>query len=275
MDMINYSEDVFLNIKSEVKALVEKLEIEDSHFIPISAKYGDNVVDPSGNMNWYKGKTFLNLIETVEIKKDKNSASPRFPVQTIIRPHTKEFHDYRGYAGRIAGGVFRPGDEVTVLPSLRKSKITSIDSFGKTFSESLAGDSVSISLDDQIDISRGDMLVSSSDLPEISQEINLMACWFNEKPLKVGGKYLMRINSNEAGCIIKSVNYRMNIETLEHDFENTAVNMNDIAEISIKTSKPVFFDSYKKNNITGSLILVDEGTNETMAAGMIVEKSLT
>lgn len=270
MDMINYSETVFLKIKSEVETLVKKLEIEDSHYIPISAKYGDNVVDRSENMKWYNEETFLKLIETIEIKKDKNSVSPRFPVQTIIRPHTEEYHDYRGYAGRVAGGVFRPGDEITVLPSMRKSKINSIDCFGKTFSESVAGDSVAISLNDQIDISRGDMLVSGTDLPVISQDINLMACWFNEKPLKVGGKYLMRINSNEAGCIIKSVNYRMNIDTLEHDFENITINMNDIAQISIKTSKPVFFDAYKKNNITGSLILVDEGTNETMAAGMIV-----
>jgi sulfate adenylyltransferase subunit 1 len=270
MDMINYSETVFLKIKSEVLALVKKLQIEDSHFIPISAKYGDNVVDSSENMTWYNGDTFLNLIETIEIKKEKNSISQRFPVQTIIRPHTEEFHDYRGYAGRVAGGIFRPGDEVTVLPSMRKSKIKSIDSFGKTFSESVEGDSVAISLEDQIDISRGDMLVSGMDVPVISQDINLMACWFNEKPLKTGGKYLLRINSNEAGCIIKAVNYRMNIDTLEHDFENTSVNMNDIASITIKTSKPVFFDAYKKNNITGSLILVDEGTNETMAAGMII-----
>jgi len=271
MDMINYSETVFLKIKSEVEALVKKLEIEDSHFIPISAKYGDNVVDISENMKWYNGETFLKLIETIEIKKDKNSISPRFPVQTIIRPHTEEFHDYRGYAGRVAGGVFRPGDEITVLPSMRKSKIKSIDSFGKTFSESVAGDSVAISLDDQIDISRGDMLVSGLDVPVISQDINLMVCWFNEKPLKAGGKYLLRINSNEAGCIIKAVNYRMNIDTLEYDFENTSINMNDIANITIKTSKPVFFDAYKKNNITGSLILIDEGTNETIASGMIIE----
>ena len=153
----------------------------------------------------------------------------RFPVQTIIRPHTSEFHDYRGYAGRVAGGVFRPGDEVTVLPSLLKSKIKSIDVLGKTLSETIAGESVTISLEDQIDISRGDMLVSSDSLPVISQDINLMICWFNERPLKVGGKYLIRINSNEAGCIVKSVNYRMNINTLEQDTVNKTINMNDIA----------------------------------------------
>lgn len=270
MDMINWSESVFSKIKNDVLLLTEKLNIPDVNFIPISAKYGDNVVDRSGNMDWYEGKTFLNLIETIEISKNKSPDNKRFPVQTVIRPHTSEYHDYRGYAGRVAGGVFRPGDEVTVLPSLRKSKISSIDVLGKSLSETISGDSVAISLEDQIDVSRGDMLVSTDDLPVISQDINLMVCWFNERPLKVGGKYLIRINSNEAGCIIKAVNYRMNISTLENDFENLSIKMNDLANISIKTSKPVFFDSYKKNNITGSMIFIDEGTNETVGAGMIV-----
>ena len=270
MDMVNWSESVYTKIINELGLLAEKLNITDTHYIPISAKYGDNVVDRSENMNWYSGKTFLNLIETVEIRKNKNPETKRFPVQTIIRPQTKEFHDYRGYAGRVAGGSFKLGDEITVLPSLRKSKIKSIDVLGKTLSETVAGDSVSISLEDEIDISRGDMLVSSSDLPVISQDINLMICWFNEHPMKVGGKYLMKINSNEAGCIMKSVNYRMNINTLENDFENRSINMNDIANVTIKTSKPIFFDSYKVNNITGSMIFIDEGTNETVAAGMII-----
>ncbi len=270
MDMINWDESVYTNIKNELALLVDKLNIADSHFIPISAKYGDNVVDKSEKMNWYHGKTFLKLIESIEIRKNKNPDIKRFPVQTIIRPNTSEFHDYRGYAGRVAGGVFRPGDEVTVLPSLLKSKIKSIDVLGKTLSETIAGDSVTISLEDQIDISRGDMLVSSDDLPVISQDIKLMICWFNERPMKIGGRYLIKINSNEAGCIVKSVNYRMNINNLENDFENRTINMNDIASITIKTSKPMFFDSYKKNNITGSMIFIDEGTNETVAAGMIV-----
>ena len=221
-------------------------------------------------MDWYKGKTFLDLIETIEIDKNKNPDSQRFPVQTIIRPHKAEYHDYRGYAGRVAGGIFKPGDEIVALPSLRKSKIKSIDILGKTLSESVEGDSVSISLEDEIDISRGDMIASANDLPVISQDINLMICWFNEKPLKPGGKYLIRINSNEAGCIVKSVAYRMNINTLENDHVNTEINMNDIANITIRTSKPVFFDSYKKNNTTGSMIFIDEGTNETVAAGMII-----
>ncbi|HUX57195.1 MAG TPA: GTP-binding protein [Bacteroidales bacterium] len=270
MDMINWSEQVYNNIKTELGLLVEKLNIPDAHYIPISAKYGDNVVDSSENMNWYNGITFLDLIETIEIRKIKNPENQRFPVQAVIRPHTEEYHDYRGYAGRVAGGIFRPGDEVTVLPSLRRSKIKSIDSFGKTFSETNARESITISLEDEIDISRGDMIAATHDLPVISQDINLMICWFNERSLKVGGKYLIRINSNETGCIIKTVNYRMNIDTMEQDLENLAINMNDIAHITIKTSKPVFFDTYKKNNITGSMIFINEATNETMAAGMIV-----
>lgn len=270
MDMVNWSMATFDSIKAELVLLADKLNIPDIHFIPISAKLGDNVVDKSVNMDWYTGKTFLNLIETIEISKNKNPDSKRFPVQTIIRPHKSEFHDYRGYAGRVAGGIFRPGDEIVALPSLRKSKIKSIDTLGKTLSETVEGDSVAISLEDEIDISRGDMLVSADDLPSISQDINLMICWFNEKPLKTGVKYLVRINSNESGCIVKSVGYRMNINTLENDLVNTAINMNDIAYITIKTSKPVFFDTYKKNNTTGSMIFIDEGTNETVAAGMIV-----
>jgi sulfate adenylyltransferase subunit 1 len=269
MDMAGWSETAYNNIKSELALLVKKLDIPDVHYVPISAKYGDNVVEPSENMNWYNGKTFLKLIETIEIDKNKDPENQRFPIQTIIRPNTSEHHDYRAYSGRVAGGIFRPGDEITVLPSMLKSKIKSIDIFGRSLPESQTGDSVSISLEDQIDISRGDMLVSSYDLPFASQEINLMICWFNEKPMKVGGRYLIRMNTNEAGCVIKSVNYRMNINTLEKDFENITIKMNDIANINIKTSRPVFFDPYKKNNTTGSLIFIDEGTNETVAAGMI------
>jgi sulfate adenylyltransferase subunit 1 len=270
MDMVDWSETVYNNIKSELAKLVKKLDINDVYYVPISAKYGDNVVERSENMKWYNGKTFLTLIETIEIRKNRNPGNQRFPVQTIIRPHTSEHHDYRGYAGRVAGGVFRPGDKVTVLPSMISSRIKSIDVMGKNLMRTFSGDSVAISLEDQIDISRGDMLVSPDDIPIISQDINLIICWFNEKPLRVGGKYLVRMNTNEAGCVIKTVNYRMNINTLEKDFEDIEIKMNDIANIRIRTSKPVFFDAYKKNNITGSLILIDEGTNETVASGMIM-----
>jgi len=269
MDMVKYSESVFGEIKYELNRVSEKLNIEDPQYIPISAKYGDNVVDQSQNMKWYTGKTFLRFIETVEIEKNKNPESPRFPVQTIIRPQSEEHHDYRGYAGRVASGVFKPGDKIAVLPSHQTSTIKSIDIFEKSLSEATAGDSISITLDDQIDISRGDLLAKPDDLPLLSQNIPLMACWFNEKPLSPGGRYIVRNYSHDTGCIVKSIDYRMNIDTLEKDTGALSVGMNDIAHLTIKTSKPLYFDPYKKNNITGSLILIDEGTNETVAAGMI------
>jgi sulfate adenylyltransferase subunit 1 len=271
MDLVNFSESVFSAIKRELGNVADILEIEDPQYIPISAKRGDNVVEPSENMKWYTGKTFLRFIETVEVKKNKNSVDPRFPVQTIIRPQTTEFHDYRGYAGRVAGGKFTKGDEIIVLPSMMRSVIKSIDVFDRSLNEAITGDSATITLEDQIDISRGNLLAKPDKMPETSQDINLMACWFNEKPLQQNCRYIVRNYGNEAGCIVKSVDYKMNINTLEKDTSDITVRMNDIAHIRIKTSKPLFFDAYKKNNITGSLILVDETTNETVAAGMISE----
>lgn len=270
MDMVNYSEQVFGEIKASLAGISASLEIEDPQYIPISAKYGDNVVDKSTNMDWYNGSTFLHFIETVEIKKNKNTDNPRFPVQTIIRPQTDDHHDYRGYAGRIAGGTFNTGDEVMILPSLKTSRIKSIDVFEKSLANATTGDSVTLTLEDQIDISRGDLLVKPGDMPVNSQDITMMVCWFNEKPLQPRGRYMVRNYSNEAGCLIKSIDFKVNISTLRKETDDLTVNMNDIAEIRIRTSKPLYYDSYRKNNITGSLILVDEGTNETVAAGMII-----
>lgn len=270
MDMVNWSAEVFENIRKDISVLSKKLQIKNDFFIPISAKYGDNVVDRSDNMPWYKGQTLLSLLETIEIKKDRNSGGSRFPVQTVIRPHSPEYHDYRGYAGRVSGGQFRSGDEVLVLPANLKSKIKSIEIAGRTVSECRTGESVSILLEDEIDISRGDMLVSPDDAPVCGQEFDVTVCWFNERPLSKSDRYIVRFNTNEAGCIVKSINFRTDINTLEKDSKDLIVNMNDIAGITIKTSKKIFFDSYKKNNITGSMIFVNEGTNETCGAGMIV-----
>ncbi len=269
MDMMGYSEEVYMKIKEELAALSLKLKIDDVHYIPISAKYGDNVVQPSENMRWYDGKTFLRLIETIEIKKDKNSNVSRFPVQAVIRPLSEVHHDYRGYAGRVAGGVFSTGDPVTILPSMITSRISGINTMEISHSKAINGDSVTITLEDQVDVGRGNLIVKENDLPESGQDISLMTCWFNEVPLKVGGKYLVRNYSNETACLIKSVGYRMNINTLEKETGNLDIRMNDIASITIRTAKPLFYDSYKKNNITGSLIFIDEGTNETVAVGMI------
>jgi sulfate adenylyltransferase subunit 1 len=270
MDMVGYSEEIFKTIKSNLVKLVKKLKIEDAHYIPISAKYGDNVVVKSANMAWYDNLTFLQLIETIEIKKDKGPSAARFPVQTVIRPLSTEYHDYRGYTGRVTGGTFNTGDEIVILPSLKRSRIRSIETMDKSLKSAFPGDSISITLEDQIDISRGDMIVKSDAIPGSGQHISLMTCWFNERPLKSGRRFIVRNNTNETRCEIISVNYKMDIGTLDKETEDDTVYMNDIANISIKTAKPLFFDSYNDNNITGSLVFIEEGTNETAGVGMIV-----
>jgi sulfate adenylyltransferase subunit 1 len=273
MDMVDHSEAVFLKIKDDLSRLADKLKITDSYFIPISAKNGDNVVEPSVKMKWYTGITFLKYIETIEINREKDFHQARFPVQTVLRPLSSDYHDYRGYAGRVAGGTFRPGDEIIALPSMIRSKIKSINDAERIVSEAVTGDSVSITLDDPIDIGRGDIIVKPGEIPRSGQDISMMVCWFNERPLKPRGKYLIRNNSSETTCVIKSINYRMNMKTLERDTADLTTKMNDISNISIHTAKPMFHDAYVQNNITGSLIFIEEGTNETVAAGMIMYES--
>ncbi|MBN1142956.1 MAG: GTP-binding protein [Bacteroidales bacterium] len=268
MDLVEYSETVFNAIRTELVSLSGKLMVEDARYIPISARVGDNVVTPSENMPWYKGKTFLELLEDLEIKKDKSVFEARFPVQTVIRPLSEAHHDYRGYAGRVAGGSFKPGDEVVVLPSMHKSSIKSIDVYNGALPEASTGDSVTITLQDQIDVSRGNILVKDN-MPRIGQDISLMLCWFNEKPMKAGNRYRIRNYSNETTCLVKTVDYKMNINNLEETRDDLTVYMNDIAHVMVRTSSALIYDPYAQNNITGSIILIDEGTNETVAAGMI------
>ncbi|MFN8241202.1 MAG: GTP-binding protein [Bacteroidales bacterium] len=270
MDMVEYAESVFNKIMSDLGIIADKLGVEDPRYIPISAKYGDNVVDRSDKMNWYNGPTFLSFIENVEIKKDKGSTIKRFPVQTVIRPQSDSYHDYRGYAGRVASGTFRPGDEIVVMPSMARSRVKTVDVFEKSLDSCSVGESVTIALEDQIDISRGDIFVGGDDMPTNGQDIDVMLCWFNERPLQINGRYMVRNYSNDAICAVKSVENKININTLENEYADLAVKMNDIARIRLRSSRPLIYDSYKKNNITGSLILIDESTNETVAAGMII-----
>lgn len=274
MDLVEYREKRYNEVVENLKSLVSKLNISNPHFLPISAKFGDNVVARSPNMEWYIGLPLIELLETVEILKDKDLVNPRMPVQYIIRPQRDEHHDFRGYAGRIAGGIFRPGDRVTLLPSMLQSEIKDISLYDAHLKEAKVGDSVTITLTDDIDISRGDIIVSSDNVPTSSQEIELLVCWFNEKPLQVRGKYAVRHTTAETRCIIKSVDYKLDINRLEENYEDKDVRMNDVARISIKTTTPLFFDSYMTNNITGSLILIEEGTNETVAAGMIQDPAI-
>ena len=270
MDLVNWSEDVFEQIKSDYTSFAAKLDVRDIHFIPISALKGDNVVDPSQNMLWYNGSTLLYLLENIHIASDVNHIDARFPVQYVIRPYSDKYHDYRGYAGRVAGGIFRPGDDVEILPSGFSSKIKSIDTFEGTLAEAFAPMSVCISLEDDIDISRGDMIVRKNNKPEISQDVDLVICWMNEKPLQLNGKYAFKHTTREARCVIKDVKYKMDISTMSRLADDKNLSKNDIGRITIRTTVPIMYDSYRKNRITGSIILIDEATNETVGAGMIV-----
>lgn len=270
MDLVDYSEEVFEQIKKEYLSFDAKLEIPDIRFIPISALHGDNVVDRSENMNWYQGPSLLWTLENVQISSDRNLIDARMPVQWVIRPQSDDYHDFRGYAGQIAGGVLRKGEEVVVLPSGFSSKIESISNMDGELEEAYPPMATTITLEDEIDISRGDMIAKPNNQPQVGQDIDLMVCWLNPNGLKLGGKYLIKHTSNEAKCIIKDVRYKVNVNTLEKMEDDKNIAANDIARINIKTAKPLFYDSYRKNRNTGSLILIDEFTNETVGAGMII-----
>lgn len=270
MDLVDYDEDTFNRIKDDIEAFSSKLEVKDIRFIPISALKGDNVVNRSENTPWFDGSTLLYLLENIHISGDHNHIDARFPVQYVIRPQSDKYHDYRGYAGRIAGGIFRPGDDVMVFPAGFTSKVKAIDTIDGPLSEAFAPMSVTITLEDEIDISRGDMIARVNNRPEVGQDIDLMICWFNEKPMLPNGKYGLKHTTSDARCMIKNVQYKMDINSLHRNEEDKTITMNDIAKVTLRTTKPLFFDRYNRNRITGSVILVDEGTNETIGAGMIV-----
>lgn len=270
MDLVEWDEKTFNKIVHDYKAFASKLDVKDVHFIPISALNGDNVVDRSTNMNWYNGPTLLYLLENIHIGSDLNHIDARFPVQYVIRPMKNEYHDYRGYAGRIAGGVFRVGDRVKALPSGFTSKIKSIKTMDGDLDEAFAPQSVTLLLEDEIDISRGDMIVRENNVPHVEQEFDVMLCWMNDKKLVPRGKYILRHTSKECKCIVKEIKYKLDINTLTRLEGEIEIGLNDIGRVSLRTTTPLFFDAYRKNRNTGSIILVDEATNETIAAGMIV-----
>lgn len=270
MDLVNYDEETFHKIREDYTEFASKIQVKDIRFIPISALAGDNIVNRSENMPWYDGPTLMYYLETVHIASDHNFIDARFPVQFVIRPNTDEYHDYRGYAGRIASGIFRKGDKVVALPSGFTSTIKKIDTFDGEIEEAFPTMSVTILLEDDIDISRGDMLVRENNHPETTQDVEVMLCWFNPQPLRPNGKYLLMHTHREARCVVKDIRYKLNINTMRRDEEDKNIQMNDICRVLLRTTVPLFTDSYRKNKITGSIILVDEGTNETIAAGMIV-----
>ena len=271
MDLVEYSESIYEKIVESFKSFSSRLDnFIDVTFIPISALHGDNVVDRSNNMPWYPGSTLLYHLESVYIGSDQNHVQARFPVQWVIRPHSDEYHDFRGYAGRVAGGVFKPGDEVQILPSGFASEIESIHTANGPIDEAFAPLCCSFLLKENFDISRGDMIVKVNSPPERGQDIEAMLCWFSEKKMTVRGKYSLRHTTKEVKAIVSNLQYKININTLRKVEEEDEFGMNEIGRVTIRTSAPIYYDSYKNNRTTGSFILVDDMTNETVAAGMIV-----
>jgi len=269
MDLVNFSEEVFNKIVEEYKEFACRLDVQDIKFIPVSALKGDNVVDKSTNMPWYDGGTLLSTLETTYIGSDVNHIDPRFPVQYVIRPQTEEFHDYRGFAGRVASGVFKPGDEIVALPSGFTSRIKTIDTMKEPIKEAFSPMSVTMTLEDEIDISRGDMIAKPNNAPKPTQDFEVMLCWFHEKPLALGGRYYLRHTTRDCKALIKEVRYKIDINTLHKNENDLVLGMNEIGRVRIRTTVPLFADPYAINRNTGGIILIDQETNNTVAAGMI------
>lgn len=269
MDLVDYDEKVYDNIKKKVSDFTAKMDIHEIHFVPISAKLGDNVVEHSKNMLWWKGATLLHTLENIHIGNDYNHIDPRFTVQYVLRPHDDNHHDYRGYAGRVCGGIFKKGDEVLVLPSGFTSKIKTIEIYKDELNIAFPPMSVTITLEDDIDISRGDMIVRKNNQPEISQDIDVMICWMSGKQMQIGKKYTVKHTTNEVKCLIKEVIYKVDVNTLDRIKDDKNVCLNEIARVKLRTTAPLFYDSYRKNRLTGSLIIIDDDTNVTVGAGMI------
>ncbi|RFN57968.1 sulfate adenylyltransferase subunit 1 [Marixanthomonas ophiurae] len=270
MDLVDFSEEIYNDIISQFEEFSSKLYVKDIRFLPISALLGDNVVNRSENMDWYQGAPLLHTLENIHISSDINKIDARFPVQTVLRPQSDGFIDYRGYAGRVASGIFRPNDEVAVMPSGFTSKIKSIDTFDGEIDEAFAPMSVSITLEDDIDVSRGDMIVKVNNKPEAEQEFSAMICWLNNEASKPRAKYTIMHTSNEQTAMIKDVLYKIDINTYNRNEEDKGLNMNDIARVTIRTTRRLMIDEYRDNRNTGSFVLVDDVTNETVAAGMIL-----
>lgn len=270
MDLVNYSEKVYCNIIGQFEEFSSKLLMKDVRYIPISALKGDNVVNMSNNMDWYQNGTLLSSLENLHISSDINKIDARFPVQTVLRPQNDEFRDYRGYAGRISSGIYRVGDEITVLPSGFPSRVKSINAGDKEIEEAFAPMSVVMTLEDDIDVSRGDMIVKKNNQPEQQQEFDVMLCWLHKQSAESRAKYIIRHTSNEERAMIKEVVYKMNINTFGRESADLTLKMNDIARVTIRTTRSLMLDPYRDNRNTGSIILIDENTNETVAAGMVV-----
>lgn len=269
MDLVSYSHDVFNNIVIDYAEVVKSLGLHDVHYIPVSALHGDNIVEKSEKMSWYEGECLLNFLENVEIQQDINLKDARFPVQYVIRPQTDDLHDYRGYAGKIISGIYKKGDKVSVLPSGLSSTIKSIEIGSAEVREAFAPQSVVIQLEDDIDISRGDVIVKEDNLPKISNELEVLLCWMDNKPLVPGNKYYLQLNSRLVRSIVREIEYKLNVNTLEKEYGPSSIGLNDIVKATIKTASEIPYDSYADLQANGGVILIDETSNVTVGACMI------
>jgi bifunctional enzyme CysN/CysC len=269
MDLVDFDQSVFYRIVEQMTDLVSRLQVPDITFIPISALSGDNVVSRSDRMQWYGAAPLLYHLEHVVIANDRNLTDVRFPVQWVVRPMSDEHHDYRGYAGQLAGGLLHPGSEVVVLPGGRTSRIKAIDTYAGEVDAAFPPMSVALRLEDEIDISRGDMLVQAEDQPAVSKEIDAMVCWMSEQPLAVRGKYTIKHTTRSARAIVESIEHRVDINTLDHH-DASQLSLNEIGRVHLRCSAPLMVDPYSRNRTTGSFILIDESSNDTVAAGMIL-----
>jgi bifunctional enzyme CysN/CysC len=271
MDLVDYSQEVFESIKAEFSEFAAKLETGDLSFVPISALNGDNVVTRSANMPWYEGASLLHLLEDVYIASDRNLIDARFPVQYVIRPMNDEHHDYRGYAGTVSGGIFKVGDEVMVLPSGFTSRITHIDTADGPVAEAFPPMSVTIRLDDDIDISRGSMICRPRNQPHVGQDIDAMICWMSEmRPLRAGDRFAIKHTTQSGRTIVKDLAYQLDVNTLHRHEDAGELRLNEMGRVTLRTTVPLFFDEYRRNRFTGSFILIDEANNTTVGAGMIL-----
>jgi bifunctional enzyme CysN/CysC len=270
LDLVDYDQQVFDSICAEFTAFASRLDVTDLTFIPISALKGDNVVTRSANMPWYEGTSLLHHLETVYIASDRNLIDPRMPVQWVVRPHAAEYHDYRGYAGRIDSGVFRAGDEVLILPSGLTTTVASLDTFEGPVEEAFAPMSITMRLADNIDISRGDMICRPHNQPTTGQDLEAMVCWMTDRPLKVGDFLMLKHTTRWVRAVVRNLHYRLDVNTLHRDKGATTLTLNEVGRVALRVTQPLFYDPYRRNHQTGSFILADESSNITAGAGMLL-----
>ncbi|QDY11640.1 sulfate adenylyltransferase [Micromonospora sp. HM134] len=273
MDLVDFSQEVFERIADEFTSFAAKLDVPDLAVIPVSALQGDNIAARSENMPWYEGPSLLHHLEHVHIASDRNLVDVRFPVQYVIRPQSTTVTDYRGYAGQVASGVLKPGDEVMVLPSGFTSRIAAIDTADGPVDEAFPPMSVTVRLDDEIDVSRGDMICRPNNAPTVAQDIEAMVCWMDEtRPLEIGGRYVVKHTTRSARAIVRELHYRLDINTLHRDETSTALALNEIGRIRLRTTVPLLVDDYHRNRTTGGFVIIDETTNRTVGAGMVIQR---